>query len=617
MPSDLSSLVHWILFLPLGAAAISALFLRRAGRIAAWLSTGVAFAIAGLSLQLLTSATVGALTWHVELAKFGGVSLGFGYLIDANARLMLFVVSFVAAWIHLFSVGYMKDDPARGRFFAGLSIFMFSILGIVVADNLLMTFIFWELVGFSSYMLIAHYFDKDYAAAASKKAFIVNRVGDLGFILGIAMCLSLYGTLDFAALKDHAAATGPVVPFAVGALLMCGFLGKSAQFPLHVWLTDAMAGPTPVSALIHAATMVAAGVYFMARVSFLLAPDVLNFIAISGAGMAALAGLCALAQTDIKKSLAYSTLAHLGIMGCAIGLGRPDLALMHMAMHAFFKATLFLGAGSVIHGCHHEQDMLKMGGLLKKMPLTAVTFIAATLSNCAVPFLAGWYSKDAIIEAAYHGGHIAIFAFLALAALATCLYSGRMIRLVFLGEANSEAASHAHESPWTMTLPLVVLGLVYSVAGGFLAHTIIPAGSLQPIGKALGEIAFHLSAPSTIVGLISLVIGFFGALKFYGSVRGADALQVVSPRTYHLLEHRWMDGIYHWYVDAVQRRLAEFVAFLDLLLINGVAVRWIGGGVPAVLGYLTGRSFHRGQTRAYALWIVVGTLLLAWFLIAR
>ena len=614
MPSDLSSLVHWILFLPLGAAALSALFLRRAGGLAAWLSTGTAFVIAGLSLILLGKGV--DVTWHVELAKFGGVSLGFGYLIDANARLMLFVVSFVAAWIHLFSVGYMKEDLARGRFFAGLSIFMFSILGIVVADNLLMTFIYWELVGFSSYMLIAHYFDKDYAAAASKKAFIVNRVGDLGFILGIAMCLSLYGTLDFAALKDHAAAA-KTIPVAVGALLMCGFLGKSAQFPLHVWLTDAMAGPTPVSALIHAATMVAAGVYFMARVSFLLAPDVLQFIAVSGAGMAALAGLCALAQTDIKKSLAYSTLAHLGIMGCAIGLGHPELALMHMAMHAFFKATLFLGAGSVIHGCHHEQDMLKMGGLLKKMPLTAVTFIAATLSNCAVPFLAGWYSKDAIIEAAYHDGHLVIFAFLALAALATCLYSGRMIRLVFLGEANSEEASHAHESPWTMTLPLVVLGLVYSVAGGFLASTLLPAGSLQPIKPALDAIVFHLTAPSTIVGLFSLVVGFFGALKFYGSVRGADALQVVSPRTYHLLEHRWMDGLYLWYVNSVQRRLAEFVAFLDLLIINGVAVRWIGGGVPAVLGYLTGRSFHRGQTRAYALWIVVGTLFLAWFLIAR
>ncbi len=615
MSSDLTSLVHWILFLPLGAAAFSALFLRRSGAFAAWLSTAAAFVVAALSLKLLASAT-GDVAWHAELAKFGGVSLGFGYLIDAHARLMLFVVSFVAAWIHLFSVGYMQEDPARGRFFAGLSVFMFSILGIVVADNLLMTFVHWELVGFSSYMLIAHYFDKDFAAAASKKAFIVNRVGDLGFVLGIAMCLSLYGTLDLASLKAHAAAA-KTIPVAVGALLMCGFLGKSAQFPLHVWLTDAMAGPTPVSALIHAATMVAAGVYFMARVSFLLAPEVLHLIAISGAGMAALAGLCALAQTDIKKSLAYSTLAHLGIMGCALGLGRPDLALMHMAMHAFFKATLFLGAGSVIHGCHHEQDMLRMGGLLRKMPLTAATFVAATLSNCAVPFLAGWYSKDAIIEAAFHGGHVAIFAFLSLAALATCLYSGRMLRLVFLGEANSEEAAHAHESPWTMTLPLVVLGLAYSVAGGFLAHALIPAAALKPVEHALGEVAFHLTAPSTIVGLLSLALGFLGALKFYGSVRGADALRTLSPRAYHLLEHRWMDGLYRWYVDAVQRRLAEFVAFLDLLLINGVAVRWIGGGVPAVLGYLTGRSFHRGQTRAYAFWIVLGSLFLAWFLIAR
>jgi NADH-quinone oxidoreductase subunit L len=613
MSPDFASLVHWILFLPLGAAVFSALFLRRAGGFAAWFSTATAFTIAGLSLKLLLQSS-GDVTWHVELAKLGEISLGFGYLIDANARLMLFVVSFVAAWIHLFSVGYMHEDAARGRFFAGLSIFMFSILGIVVADNLLMTFIFWELVGFSSYMLIAHYFDKDFAAAASKKAFITNRIGDLGFILGIALCLHLYGTLDFVALK---AAAGPVVPVAVGALLMCGFLGKSAQFPLHVWLTDAMAGPTPVSALIHAATMVAAGVYFMARVSFLLAPEVLQWMAISGAGMAALAGLCALAQTDIKKSLAYSTLAHLGIMGCALGLGHPELAVLHMAMHAFFKATLFLGAGSVIHGCHHEQDMLKMGGLLKKMPLTAATFIAATLSNCAVPFFAGWYSKDAILEAAWHGHHVAVFAFLALAALATCLYSGRMIRLVFLGDANSEAAEHAHESPWTMTLPITVLGLVFAVGAGFAAHLLIPASALQVVHGSLEEMHFSLTAPSTIVGLLALVLGFGGALKFYGNVRGADALQAVSPRTYALLERRWMDGLYRWWIDGPQRRLAEFIAFLDLLLINGVAVRWLGAGLPAVVGYLSGRALHRGQTRLYALSLVAGTLLLAWYFLAR
>lgn len=604
------SLLHWILFLPLGAAAFSALFLRRQGAFAAWFSTLTAFIIAGLALTILTQ-TSEDIKWHYELGKIGGISLGFGYLIDAHARLMLFVVSFVAAWIHLFSVGYMKEDEARGRFFAGLSIFMFSILGIVVADNLLMTFIFWELVGFSSYMLIAHYFDTDFAAEASKKAFITNRIGDLGFILGIALCLKLYGTLDFAELKLQA---GSAVPIALGLLLMCGFLGKSAQFPLHVWLTDAMAGPTPVSALIHAATMVAAGVYFMARVSFLLAPEVLHWMAISGAGMAALAGLCALAQTDIKKSLAYSTLAHLGIMGCAIGLGHPELAVLHMAMHAFFKATLFLGAGSVIHGCHHEQDMLKMGGLLKKMPITAATFIAATLSNCAVPFFAGWYSKDAIIEAAWHGEHFFVFSLLALAAVATCLYSGRMIRLVFMGAPNSKAATHAHESPWTMTLPISVLGIVYAIGAGFAANILIPHSSLQVVEKSLNEMAFHLTAPATIVGAVALILGFL-SFKFYGLFVGQDSLQKISPRTYQVLEYRWMDTFYNWYIDKVQRRFAEFIVFLDLLVINGLAVRWIVAGTFAALGHVTNAIFHRGQTRAYAIWITLGSILFIWFLL--
>jgi NADH-quinone oxidoreductase subunit L len=612
MSPDFSSLVHWILFLPLGAAVFIALFLRRAGAVAAWLSTGVAFAIAFLALRLLT-ATPADTRWHVELAKLGDISLGFGYLIDANARLMLFVVSFVAAWIHLFSVGYMQDDDARGRFFGGLSIFMFSILGIVVADNLLMTFVFWELVGFSSYMLIAHYFDKDYAAAASKKAFIVNRVGDLGFILGLAFCLAHFGTLDFAALGALRPAAG--WPWLLGALLMCGFIGKSAQFPLHVWLTDAMAGPTPVSALIHAATMVAAGVYFMARISFLLTPDVLQLVAVSGAGMAALAGLCALAQTDIKKSLAYSTLAHLGIMGCAIGLGRPELAVLHMAMHAFFKATLFLGAGSVIHGCHHEQDMLKMGGLARRMPVTTAAFVAATLSNCAVPFLAGWYSKDAILEAA-HEHNLYLFALLALDAVATCLYSARMVRLVFFGPANSEAAGHAHESPWTMTAPLVVLGLGFSVAAGFGATALIPAAALARVAEPLHSMAFHAASPATLVGLVALVLGGF-AFRYYGRAAGVDSLRADLPRVYGLLEFRWMDTFYGWLVGSVQRRVAEFIAFLDLLLINGVAVRWLGAGVPAVVGYLTGRTLHRGQTRLYALGLVAGTLLLAWYFLAR
>ncbi len=613
MSSDLSSLVHWILFLPLGAAALQALLLRRQGAVASWLSTGAAFIGAGLALRILLTSEADV-RWHAEIARLGDISLGVGYLVDAHARLMLFVVTFVGALIHLFSVGYMADDDARGRFFAGLSVFMFSILGIVVADNLLMTFVFWELVGFSSYMLIAHYFDRDYAAAASRKAFVVNRVGDLGFILGLAFCLSRFGTLQFEELRALSPAGG--WPFALGALLACGFIGKSAQFPLHVWLTDAMAGPTPVSALIHAATMVAAGVYFMARIFFLLDPSLLQIVAVSGAGMAALGGLCALAQTDIKKSLAYSTLAHLGIMACALGLGRPERALLHMAMHAFFKATLFLGAGSVIHGCHHEQDMLKMGGLLRRMPVTAAAFIAATLSNCAVPFLAGWYSKDAIIEAAFHSGRAAEAALLSLAAVATCLYSARMIRLVFLGAPASEEASHAHESPWTMTLPLIVLGLGYSLFGGLLAAAMIPASSLATVAEPLRAMAFHATAPATLVGLAALALGAF-ALKFYAVEPGRDALRDRLPALYAALERRWMDGLYRWYVDSVQRRVAELIAFLDLLLVNGLAVRWVAAGVPALLGFLAGRVFHGGQARAYAAWTAAGVIFIAWILIAR
>jgi NADH-quinone oxidoreductase subunit L len=259
--------------------------------------------------------------------------------------------------------------------------------------------------------------------------------------------------------------------------------------------------------------------------------------------------------------------------------------------------------------------MLKMGGLARKMPVTAATFIAATLSNCAVPFLAGWYSKDAIIEAAHHH-NLYLFALLALAALATCLYSARMVRLVFFGPANSAAAEHAHESPWTMTTPLVVLGLVFSVAAGFAAPALIPASALARVAAPLHEIAFHATAPATLVGGLALILGAF-AFRYYGRAAGVDSLRADLPRVYGLLEFRWMDTFYGWVVASVQRRVAEFIAFLDLLLINGVAVRWLGAGIPAVIGYLAGRTLHRGQTRLYALSLVAGTLLLAWYFLAR
>ncbi len=613
---------------PLAAAAISALFFRRSRWGAPVLSLAAAGTILWVSLQLLLGwdgheALHTSYTWF----KLGDLEFKLGFLLDKTAAPMLFTVSFVAFFIHVFSIGYMDDDSARGRFFAGLSIFMFSIVGIVLADNLFMTFVFWELVGFSSYMLIAHYFDKDYAAAASKKAFITNRVGDLGFLLGILWCWSHYGTVDFQVL-ENAKLAGSGVPAAIGLLLMCGFIGKSAQFPLHVWLTDAMAGPTPVSALIHAATMVAAGVYLMVKLSVcgLFAPVALDVMLWSGAGLAALGGLCALGQTDIKKSLAYSTLSHLGFMGAAVGLGRPEIALLHMSMHAFFKATLFLCSGSVIHACHHEQDMTRMGGLLKKMPVTAAAFAISGLSICAFPYFAGWYSKDMILTAALVNGNYGAFALLAIAALGTALYIGRMFRLVFLGNANSDEAGHAHESNAWMTIPLVVLGIVFSLgAGWFLSGThaaegarmngLFPASATEFLAHGYHEL-HHTAAekglvlPMLALGVIILVVGLGATLSFYKKTPGDDALRVKSPKLYAALERRWFDNAYDWYIANVQQRVAEFYAFfVDKFLLEGLTIRAIFAGIPAVGGILVRRFLFTGRMSDYAAFFVFGVIL--------
>ena len=544
---------------------------------------------------------------------------------------MLFVVSFVGFFIHVFSVGYMDDDKARGRFFAGLSIFMASMLGIVLADNLFMTFVFWELVGFSSYMLIAHYFDKDYAAAASKKAFITNRVGDLFFLVGILWAGVHYGSYSFTGI-GHASFSGATPVTLIGLLLMGGFVGKSAQFPLHVWLTDAMAGPTPVSALIHAATMVAAGVFLMVKLAVcgVFTPAVFDVMLWSGAGMAALAGLCALAQTDIKKSLAYSTLSHLGFMGAAIGLRAPEIALLHMAMHAFFKATLFLCSGSVIHACHHEQDMTRMGGLWKKMPLTTAAFAVAGLSIGAFPLLAGWYSKDMILTKALLDHNTGVFALLAVGALGTALYIGRMFRLVFLGEARSDEASHAHESGQWMTVPLVVLGLVFSLGAGWsmTAGASSPGASLgrwqderpaadrgddllrrrlPPLHEAAGEAGLH--TPMLALGLGLLLAGLGASLWFYKKTPGDDALRVKAPVVYAMLERRWFDALYGRYI-ALQQRFAEFYAFLfDKFLLEGLAIKGVFGGVPAVSGILIRKHLFTGRVNYYAAFSVFGVIL--------
>jgi len=618
---ELETLLTAILLVPLGSAAMIALFLRRGGYAAAAVSVVAAAVILGLSLTFLL--TWNGVTQEVSTVwlTLGSYEVTMGFLVNYQTATMLFIVAFVGFWIHVFSVGYMNEDESKGRFFGGLSIFMFSMLGIVLANNLIMIFVFWELVGFSSYMLIAHYWDKDYAAAASKKAFIVNRVGDFGFILGIVWTYWQYGTTNLVLLDAQLNNDASTV---LGLLLACGFIGKSAQFPLHVWLTDAMAGPTPVSALIHAATMVAAGVYFMARIFFMLSPETQEVILWLCAAMTLFAGLCALGQTDIKKTLAYSTLSHLGFMGAAIGLGFPSLALLHMAMHAFFKATLFLCSGSVIHACHHEQDMFKMGGLWRKMPITTLTCILAALSIMAVPYFAGFYSKDTILSGAWllahtDGRYYVIYAILLLAALSTALYTGRMVWVVFFGQSNSDNAAHAKESNLFMTVPLLVLAAFSVGAAWFLEFDVSLLPETVTVALKHGyatitqaDVVHHSHYLLLGLSVGVMIVGVLATFFFYGPGASEDKLQRRYGLVYKILhKHGWFDDVYDAYVVKVQQRVADFFGFLDLILISGFMVRGTAG-LAGLLSLVT-RSFHVGSIHGYVYWFLAGVVIFGAF----
>jgi NADH-quinone oxidoreductase subunit L len=476
-----------------------------------------------------------------------------------------------------------------------------------------MIFIFWELVGFSSYMLIGHYLETDEAKAASKKAFIVNRIGDLGFLVGIVTAYWHFGTTNLVEMARLTEANPGLVKASIAAFLMCGFIGKSAQFPLHVWLPDAMAGPTPVSALIHAATMVAAGVYFLIRIVFLFPVEVLDGIAYLGTAVAVYAGFCAYAQNDIKRILAYSTLSQLGYMSAAFGLGYPGIALFHLITHAFFKALLFLGAGSVIHGCHHEQDIFKMGGLLKRMPVTAITFAIGVLALCGVYGLAGFYSKDAILIAGGLG-KTPVFILLTLGAFLTAGYMGRLFWIAFLGEAKSDAASHAKESPLTMVIPLVILA-VLSVVGGMIQLWPEAIGGL--IRHDLDHL-HHLEAYDTmhhsvlIYGSVAWIVGLLFALFFYRVGAKEDRLERNLPAVFNFLKGRlWFDEIYEFYVAKIQQRFAVLLSFLDVFFIKGLLVRG-SSGVVSLLG-LGARALHVGNVHIYVYWFL-GGLLIFWAL---
>jgi len=393
--------------------------------------------------------------------------INLGFLLDNITVLMLFVVSLISALVHYFSIAYMKGDERYNRYFAYLGIFTFSMNGIVLTNNILMMYIFWELVGLSSYLLIGFWFEKKSASDAGKKAFIVNRVGDLGMFAGILILFLTYNTFSFDTIFQSIGAGK--LPFnsdfwlsVTGILLFMGAIGKSAQFPLHVWLPDAMEGPTPVSALIHAATMVAAGVYLTIRIFGLLTADAMMFIAVIGMLSAFIPATIALTQNDIKKVLAYSTVSQLGYMIMALGVGAYKFAFFHLVTHAFFKACLFLGSGSVIHAMHHEQDIRNMGGLRKKLPLTYATFLISSLAISGIPLTSGFLSKDGILASAFAFGSLTgywIFAVVGfLVALMTAFYMFRLIIITFHGEPKDHHKfEHAHESPFVMAMPLAVL----------------------------------------------------------------------------------------------------------------------------------------------------------------
>src|SRR5881398_740798 len=430
------SVMPWlVLLVPLASAVLIALVTRRSGSPSAFISV-VSVSISFICICVVFAKpkiSAAEIPW-IEI--HGLLRVPIGFTLDSLSKTMLVLVSGVGALIHIYSLGYMRDDPGKSRYFASLSLFMFSMLGIVLASNFVMMFIFWELVGLCSYLLIGHWFERDSAADAAKKAFITNRIGDFGFMLGILMVWSASGSVVFTEIASSKyLAMNPGFLTAAALLIFCGAVGKSAQFPLHVWLPDAMEGPTPVSALIHAATMVAAGVYMLVRVGFIIqiSPTALLVIAWIGTITAMLAALIATQQDDIKRILAYSTLSQLGYMIMAVGLASGEAAMFHLFTHAFFKALLFLAAGSVIVMLHHEQNIWKMGGLSRNLPITFLTFAAGALALIGFPPFSGFFSKDAILARAYEHDK-AIFAVGLITAFLTAFYVTRLFVAVFWGK---------------------------------------------------------------------------------------------------------------------------------------------------------------------------------------
>jgi NADH-quinone oxidoreductase subunit L len=540
-------------------------------------------------------------TWFT----FGEQALRIGWVLDPLAAAMLVMITLVGLCIFVFSIGYMAEDKNFTRFFAYLSFFSAAMLGLVIANSLLFLFVCWELVGLASYLLIGFWIDRPSAAAAAKKAFITTRIGDLGFFLGMLWLYGRSGTLLFydggnGCLENTAlTALGATATF-IALLIFCGAAGKSGQFPLHVWLPDAMEGPTPVSALIHAATMVAAGVFLLARVYPLFSLGAINGVTPSltvvvwiGVVTALMSALIALAQPDIKRILAYSTISQLGLMMVSLGVGGVAAGIMHLLAHGFFKALLFLGAGSVIHGCHHEQDIRKMGGLRKFMPLTFLTYAVGMLSLSGMPlFFSGGWTKEEILHFTARWPSSSLPHYLMIVGVVlTALYMTRQVMYVFFGNPRS-ASEHAHESPRVMTRPLIVLAIctvlfsvVLTPAWPWLHDYLIGETPHFDLARAF--------QPMILVSLVLVVGSICIGILMYRNAGETDPLAKAQPGLFRFLENRmWLDELYAGTVGAFSRMLSQLADWMDRYVWDGL-VRAVGG-LGQLFGIFTANFDERG-----------------------